>query len=69
MVMEFTLKVGVVLTDDHGQIQVEARNCQSGDLVGMWARPHVALSELPDGIAEAISELMAMIWDVSGPFR
>jgi hypothetical protein len=48
---EVTMRIGCMPDADHAQVQVEVRTAATHELLGMWARPHVAwddvLDELP----------------------
>lgn len=67
-VIEVFLKVGIVPSSEHAQIQIEARDVTRGDLIAMTSWPHVELSQLDARLPDALAELITLVAGFSGPF-
>jgi hypothetical protein len=63
-----TLRVGIVASSEHAQIQIEARDVTRGDLIAMTAWPHVDLWALDTRLPDALAELLELVAGFSGPF-
>lgn len=66
--VEAVLRVGVVGAGDHVQVQVEARDALSGELLAMWSNPHSSLASLDEAVERAGRELVAILSEIIGPF-
>ena len=60
-VLEITLKMGVIVSEDHGQWQVEVRDALTGTLLALHSKPHFDLSMLSPETARAMLQLRDMI--------
>lgn len=68
-VLEFTLKIGVVVSGDHAQIQYEVRDPSSGELVRMESHHHMDLRAAADYLKSYVAELYLDLHKVVYPFR
>lgn len=66
--VEAVLRLGVVGAGDHVQVQIEARDATSGELLAIWSRPHVPYSQLADAAQVGLTELLKIVAEISGPF-
>jgi hypothetical protein len=55
-VYEITMRIGVVVSGDHCQVQLERREPLSGRLLALWSVHHARLSDLQDTIDRAAAE-------------
>jgi len=67
-VIEISLKVGIVPSAEHAQIQIEAHDVTHGDLIAMTSWPHVDLWSLDTRLPDALAELLELVAGFSGPF-
>lgn len=67
-VVEATLRIGVIGSRDHLQVQVDVRDPGTGELLARWARPHAPYGRLDHVLEECIHELQSMIVEIVGPF-
>lgn len=67
-VIEVFLKVGLVPSSEHAQIQLEARDVTSGNLVAMTSWPHIDMWSLEARLKEAMVEMEILIAGFAGPF-
>lgn len=67
-VVEITMSIGIIASQDHLQWQVEVRNATDGVLIELRSCPHVALSRGDLSIEGAIHLLEDIITEYAGPF-
>lgn len=67
-VLEVVLRVGLVQSTCHAQLQLEITNPSTGELMGLVARPHVDFSDLDDAMLVLWQEFSEFIRSRSGPF-
>lgn len=65
-VYEFSLRVGVVRSGDHAQIQYEVRDPSSGDVLRMESRPYLDLRDVFRALdpywTAFVADLSALVW-------
>lgn len=66
--VEAVLRVGVIGAGDHVQIQVEARDAHTGEILAMWSKPHAPYAQLAEAAQLGLSQLLAIVTEISGPF-
>lgn len=66
--VEITLRVGLVVSGDHVQVQIESRDPSSDTLLSMWAIPHAAMADYPRVMAEALTGLDQLLERFAQPF-
>lgn len=67
-VIEISLKVGLVPSSEHAQIQLEARDATRGELIAMTSWPHVDMWTLEARLKDALVELEVLVAGYAGPF-
>jgi hypothetical protein len=67
-VIECRIRVGVVPTQDHCQVQVDLFDPISGAQVGQWSRPHGPLSTWQSMVDEAVQKAHQFLGDSIEPF-
>lgn len=65
---ELTLKVGLVPSNDHMQIQFEVTDPRNDDLILLESRWHVSAWNHSSALDHFINRLRDQITDLSGPF-
>lgn len=68
LVVELTLKVGIVAQQDHCQVQVEAQNCTDGELIAVWSIHHASVNDIDRVVALAVVKLRDHVDEFGGPF-
>lgn len=66
--VEITLRIGIVVSGDHLQVQIESKDPSSDTLLSMSSFPHSPLAEYPRVIAETLSDLDALLERFARPF-
>lgn len=66
--LELTLKLGVIPSHDHVQVQVEMSSPTDGKLLALWSLPHADLAHAEDAIHAALSEFWPLAHRITGPF-
>lgn len=67
-VVEITLRVGVVRSQDHLQWQLEASNATDGTLMRLESCPHRVMAQAADALAQMGRQLALALDEVCGPF-
>ena len=67
-VLELTLKVGLVLSTEHAQFELEIRDPSSDSLVGLVSRPHVNFDGVDTALLAIFGELEEFVRTWTGPF-
>lgn len=67
-VVTITLRVGIMVRDNHVQWQVECRDGSSDELAAMVSRPHARLSGLLAELELAQAAVLELARQVSEPF-
>ena len=67
-VLELTLRVGLVVSTEHAQLQLEITDPSSETLLGLVSRPHVHFAELDTALLAICRELTEFVSKHSGPF-
>lgn len=67
-VIELNIRVGVVPTQDHVQVQVELKDPVTGIQVGMWSQPHAGMASLRTRIAWACAKAIEEVERAIDPF-
>lgn len=60
-VFYITMQLGVVVSGDHVQIQLESREPGHGALLSLWSMPHRPIAALERSLNEAVAELLDWI--------
>ena len=55
--VEAVLRLGIVGSANHAQLQIEVRDATDGTLLDMWSRPSVPWGELAAAVEDAAQEL------------
>lgn len=67
-VVEITLKVGVIRTEDHVQAQIEVIDATTGGLIGLVSWPHFSLPDFEERMREIGQSLTETLREHTGPF-
>jgi len=67
-VLELTLKVGLVISTEHAQLELEIRDPSSDTLVGLVSRPHVRFDGIDAALLVIFGELEEFVRTWTGPF-
>lgn len=55
--VEITLKVGLIPTEDHGQLMIECVDAPTGTLLALLSTPHFPLSALRRELGRSLRDL------------
>lgn len=67
-VLEFTVRVGVVRSGDHAQIQYEVHDPIDGNLIRMESRHHVDARAIVHPLGQVLDRLYSDLHDFVWPF-
>lgn len=67
-VYEITLRVGIVVSEEHCQLQMDWVDPSSGDLIGMLSHPHIPFHRVADSLDLYVERLRRLVHDLTGPF-
>jgi len=66
--VEIVLRVGLVISTEHAQIQLEIRDAESEELIALVSRPHVGFDGVDDCLHTYVTTLTEAVREWSGPF-
>lgn len=66
--IECVVRIGVVGAGNHVQVQVEATDPGSGELLALWSDPHKPYGDLESSVRRACTEALQIIRELSSPF-
>ena len=67
-VLELTLRVGLVVSTEHAQFQLEVMDPSTQELVALVARPHVKFGDVDGVLRVLLGELTEFVEKWTGPF-
>jgi hypothetical protein len=67
-VIEVTLRIGIVLSTEHGQLELEVRNAETQELYSLESVPHSAFSDMGGHLRNYQDAVTDMVWRWTGPF-
>jgi hypothetical protein len=67
-VLEITLRIGLVFSTEHAQLEYEIRDAESQELFALDAVPHIAFHGMDDCLHAYVARLTENVRDWAGPF-
>lgn len=69
VVLECNIRIGIIPTEDHVQVQAEVKDPTTGVQLAQWSRPHCGLRNLDEAIADAARHALAQLRELVSPFE